>query len=183
MTIHGYDISALYFGFGPVAGHCEGCPMRGTDVWEVTRYQRKNFGGEVSETTLRFACHECGAVVFESFDGQSASFEATHGSEAGYASKPERVLGLWLWPGPRIWHGDDRGPTAYYVTLGKERPRVPSDVAGAVGWSTGPRGGVHWKAGLEPSAHGTVKVTSGRDWPSRRAAVAWIAEQIKEARQ
>jgi hypothetical protein len=178
VTIHGHDIAALYFGFGPVAGHCAGCPREGTDVWEVTRYRRKNFGGDVRETTLRFACHECGAVLFESFDGQSTSFETTHGAEAGYGSKPERVLGLWLWPGPRIWHGDERGPTAYYVTRSKERPRVPADVAGMVGWHTGPRGGVKWAAGLAPTEHGTVKTPSGQDFGSRRAAVAWIAARI-----
>jgi hypothetical protein len=176
--MHGYGIAALYFDFGPVAAHCAGCPREGTDVWEVTRHQRKNFDGEVQETTLRLACHECGAVLFESFDGQSASFEATHASETGYASKPERVLGLWLWPGPRIWRGDERGPMAYYVTRSKGRPRAAGDVAGVVGWRTGPRGGVKWAAGLAPTEYGTVQTPSGQDFGSRRAAVAWIAAQI-----
>ncbi len=115
MTVHGHGISGLYFDYRPVAGHCAGCPQQDTDLWEVTRYQRKNLDGEVTQTTLRYACHECGAVGFETFDGTWSSFENTHATEAGYGSKPDRVLGLWLWPGPRIWNGDDRGPTAYYV--------------------------------------------------------------------
>jgi hypothetical protein len=178
VTVHGHSISSLYFGFGPVAGHLPDCPYAGTDVWEVTRYQRKNLDGEVRETTFRLTCHDCGVLHFQDLDGPTSSFETTHATEAGYGSKPERVLGLWLWPGPRIWYGDGRGPTAYYVTRGKDRPREPADAVGVVGWGLGKRGGVRWSAGLEPTGHGTVKTTPGQDWPSRRAAVAWIAAQI-----
>jgi hypothetical protein len=180
VTAHGYGISGLYFGFGPVAGHLPDCPRAGTDVWEVTRHQDRNFDGEVRRTTFRLACHDCGVVHFQDLDGPDLSFETTHGTEAGYGSKPEKVLGLWLWPGPRIWHGDSRGPMAYYVTRGKARPRAASDVAGVVGWRTGPRGGVKWAAGLAPTKHGTVQTPSGQDFGSRRAAVAWIAAQLAE---
>jgi hypothetical protein len=180
VTIHGHGISDLYFGYLSPAGHLPGCPHAGTGIWEATQHVRRGPDGEARETTFRFACHDCGVVHFESIDGAMSSFETTHATEAGYGSKPEKVLGLWLWPGPRIWHGDERGPMAYYVTRDKERPRAPGDVAAVVGWGTGPRGGTRWRAGLEPSDYGTVKTPAGQDFPSRRAAVAWVAAQIGE---
>lgn len=105
------------------------------------------------------------------------SSETTHASEVGYGSKPERVAGVWLWPGPRIWHGDGRGPVAYFITATKDRPRCPEDVVGRVAWSLGPRGGIRWSAGLGCTGHGTVLESAGQTWPSRRAAVAWVAER------
>jgi hypothetical protein len=177
VTSLGHNLRSLYFKFQPVAGHMPGCTRAGTDLWEVTRFTR-DWDGDTRQTTFRFACHDCGVVAFESIDGPMASVEHTHASEIGYGSRPEKVAGLWLHPGPRIWHGDDRGPTAYYVTRTKDRPQSPDDVAGVVGWHLGPRHGIRWSAGLHPTDHGTVTTTSGQDWSSRRAAVAWIAAQV-----
>jgi hypothetical protein len=170
------NISSLYFRFRPVAGHLPDCRHHGTDAWEVTRHVWDGLDGETRETTIRLACHDCGVVHFE-HAGAAMSMETTHASEIGYGSRPERVAGLWLHPGPRIWDGDERGPTAFYVTRTKDRPRVPGDVLGVVGWHLGPRHGVRWGAGLGATGHGTVLVSADQDWPSRRAAVAWIAAQ------
>jgi hypothetical protein len=171
-------ISTLYFGFRPVAGHMPECSRVGTDAWEATQFTRPGPDDEVKETVFRFACHECGVVAFESFDGPAASLEFTHASEAGYGSRPQRAAGLWLHPGPRAWHGDDRGPRESYVTAGKDRPRQPGDVAGMVAWHLGRRAAVRWSAGLGLTGHGTVKAAAGQEFSSRCAAVAWIAAQL-----
>jgi hypothetical protein len=63
----GLTIEALYFGYRPVAGHLDGCPRRGTDTWEVTRYTRLSFDGESRETVLRLACGQCCVLHFCSF--------------------------------------------------------------------------------------------------------------------
>jgi hypothetical protein len=172
------SIRTLYFGFRPVAGHMPECSRAGTDTWEATGFTHSGPDGEIRETTLRFACHECGVVAFESLDGPMPSLEFTHATEIGYGSRPERVAGLWLHPGPRVWHGDGRGPCAFYVTQGKDRPREPGDVAGLAGWHLGKRGGVRWSAGLGLTDHGTVKTAAGQEFTSRRAAVTWIAAQL-----
>ena len=174
------NISSLYFRYEPVAAHLPDCPHAGTDMWEATRFTWRGFDGEVRDDTLRLACHACGAVAFMAADREMPEVERTSASEIGYASRPERVAGLWLHPGPRIWRGDDRGPTSYYVTVARDRPRVPGDVAGVVGWQLGPRGGVRWAAGLGLTGTGRAREPAGQDWPSRRAAVAWIAARIAE---
>ena len=166
-------ISDLYFGYRPVAGHEEGCSRRGTDVWETTRFTWDGLDGEPRRTIIRCACRLCGVVAFETTEG-GTSFECTHASQVGYASRPERVLGAWLHPGPRIWHYDDRGPVAFYVTASKEPPASPDDVLGVVGWHLGSRGGVKWRAGSGCTGHGTVLTAAGKDFASRRAAVAWV---------
>jgi len=169
----GRDIDSLYFAYKSAAGHIEGCPRHGTDVWEVSYYTYDSFRGERRETTIRCSCHLCGAVTFFSVEGDLSS-ETTHADHIGYGSKPDRALGVWLHPGPRIWHDDSRGPVCYLVTRGKEPPRRPEDVLGKVSWSLGSRGGVRWSAGLGCTGHATVNAASGRHWPSRRAAVAWV---------
>ena len=168
------SIDALYFGYKPVAGHLEGCRYRGTDTWEVTRHTWESFSGDRCEETIRLACHECGVVHFRGPGDGLGSFETTHATQVGYAGKPERVAGAWLHPGPRIWYGDDRGPTVFFVTASKEQPRRPEDVLGRVGWSLGPRHGLRWSAGLGCTGHGTVLRGAEQTWPSRRAAVAWV---------
>jgi len=179
-------IDALYFDYKPVAGHAEDCSRRGTDVWEVTRHTEyvPSWSDRHPEVTLRLACFECGVVHFERHtDGEPSGTETTHADEVGYAGKPERVAGVWLHPGPRIWHGDERGPSRFYVTTTKDRPRQPGDVLGIVGWSLGRRGGTRWSAGAGCTGHGTVEVSSGdQTWPSRRAAVAWVVEHAGGAR-
>lgn len=178
------SIDALYFGYKPVAGHAEDCLRRGTDVWEVTRHTEyvPSWSDRHPEVTLRLACHECGVIYFQT-TGAEPSFQTTHASEIGYASRPEKVAGVWLHPGPRIWHGDERGPSRFYVTATKDRPRQPADVLGMVGWSLGRRGGVRWGAGVGCTGHGTVEVSSGdQTWTSRRAAVAWVVANAAGAR-
>lgn len=177
------SMDALYFGYRPVAGHMEDCRWHGTDVWEVTRHIWESFSGDRCEETIRLACHECGVVHFRGPSDGLGSFEATHADQVGYASKPERVLGVWLHPGPRIWHGDERGPLSFYVTRSRERPRQPEDVLGVVGWTLGRRGGTRWGAGVGCTHHATVEISSGdQTWPSRRAAVAWVLAQAGGAR-
>jgi hypothetical protein len=168
---HGID--ALYFDFQPLAGHAKGCPRQGTDVWETTRYRLSSFRGDKTETTIRIACRSCGVVHFERADSD-LSTETTHASQIGYGGEPEKVAGVWLWPGPRIWYGDDRGPQAYLITAGKETPRQREDVLGIVGWHLGKRGGIRWSAGLRRTDHCTVLAPAGKDFGSRRAAVAWV---------
>ena len=176
------SVDALYFDYRPVAGHLEGCRFHGTDTWEVTRHTRESFSGERYEETIRLACHECGVVHFRGpFEGPG-SFETTHADQVGYAGKPERVAGIWLHPGPRIWYGDDRGPQVYLVTASKEPPRRPEDVLGKVGWTLGSRGGVRWSAGLGCTGHGTVLRGAEQTWTSRRAAVAWVIAAAEHAR-
>ena len=178
MTALSLGISIHYFGFRPVAGHAEDCPHRGTDMWEVTRYRETRFDGEVRETVFRFACHDCGVIHLETVDGEPGTTETTSGSEAGYAAKPERVAGLWLWAGPRMFYRDEHGPTAFYVTDTKTRPRSPADTVGVVSWGLGPRLGIKWHAGMGVSDHSTVAVRAEQEFTSRRAAVAWIAGEL-----
>jgi hypothetical protein len=175
------NIRAQYFGFRSLAAHLPGCPHAGTDTWEATRYTDTTWDGEtVRETTIRLACHDCGVVAFETFDAAPSSFECTHADNVGYGARPEKAAGLWLHPGPPIWHGHEAGPTTYYVTQIRDRPRAPADVAGVVGWHLGPRGGVRWGAGIGQTDSGCVREGAGRDWTSRRAAVAWIAARLAE---
>jgi hypothetical protein len=175
-----HNIDDLYFRYRSVAGHLEGCSRRGTDVWETTRYVRERYP-DGTETVIRSACRECGVVAFERTDSDM-SHETTHASQVGYGSKPEKVLGHWLHPGPGIWYGDDRGPTVFFVTATKEPPTRPEDVLGKVGWNLGPRHGLRWSAGLGCTDHGTVLRGAEQTWPSRRAAVAWVIENAGGAR-
>lgn len=177
MSMSGRDIRDLYFGYRPVASHMPDCSLLNSDTWEVTRHTWENFDGSKVETTVRLACHECGSITFMKFD-EEASCRSTSASAVGYGSRPERAGGLWLHPGPRYDFWAERGPTAYYVTRTKERPREPGDVAGIVGWGTGPRGGVRWEAGTGCTEYGSVEHGAGRHFTSRRAAVAWIAAQL-----
>jgi hypothetical protein len=177
VSAFGQDIASLYFRYKSAAGHMPKCALAGTDTWETTRFTWSSFDGSKTQTTLRLACGECGAVTFLRFD-EEESFEATHASQVGFGTRPERVAGLWLHPGPLIWRHDDRGPTSFYVTRTKDRPRDPADVAGVVGWHLGKRGGVRWSAGTGCTAYGSIEVGAGQDFASRRAAVAWIAAAL-----
>jgi len=174
-------ISALYLDYRPVAGHMPACSRAGTDLWEATSFGCANRTGETAEYTLRFACFECGAVSFFQFDSGPHTGEATHAGNVGYGSAPQRVQGLWLHPGPRIWRNDERGPASYFVTRAKGRPQADTDILGMVGWHLGRRGGVRWRAGLGYAgcygSYGSVQVAAGQEFGSRRAAVAWIAGQ------
>ena len=176
------NIDALYFGYRPVAGHLEGCRFHGSDLWEVTRHTWESFRGETSEVMIRLACHDCGVVYFDGPHDGLGSFDTPHASQVGYASRPEKVLGVWLHPGPRIWHDDDRGPQAYLITTSKAPPRRPEDVLGKVGWTLGPRHGVRWGAGLGCTGHGTVQRGAEQTWTSRRTAVAWVVANAGGAR-
>jgi hypothetical protein len=172
------SIDALYFDYKPVAGHMEDCRFHGTDLWEVSRHTEyvPSWSERRPEVTLRLACHACGVVHFQTSDAEG-SFETTNAGQVGYAGKPERVGGVWLHAGPRMWYGEERGPACFYVTTSKDRPRQPSDVLGMVGWGLGHRGGVRWSAGVGCTGHGTVEISSGdQTWTSRRGAVAWVVD-------
>lgn len=172
---YGETIRELYFDYQGIAGHFPGCSASG-NAFEVTQHRYRRLGGEVKRTTLRLACFECGSVFFAAIDGDWPSTEHTSADQVGYGSKPEKVLGLWLWPGPRIWHNDERGPHSYYLTRSAERPRSRDDVLGVVGWHFGSRGGLKWDAGVGLTDHGSVLATT-QNLSSRRAAVAWVIEQ------
>jgi hypothetical protein len=179
---HSSNIAGLYFEFRPVLGHRPSCSLAETSTWEVSRYEWYSFNGEeIRETTLRYACHECGVVLFETV-GTGTERQRTHGSEIGYGSPAERLrikgLELWLWPGPRILAGDKNGPTSFYVTLVNERPRSPDDILGSVGWGSGRRGAIYWAAGCGCPSYGSIKVSSGGKYRSKGAAAGWIAEQV-----
>ena len=177
MATFGLDIISLYFKFQPVASHTDGCSRAGTDSWEATRFTWESFNGEVQETTFRFVCSECGIVALHSVDGPMSSIDRTHVSRVGFGSQPERVAGMWLHPGPLLLPDDGSGPHQFYVTRSQDRPKAPGDVTGVVGWKAGRRGGVHSIAGLGVTDYGTVRTVAGRDFSSKRAAVAWVSAQ------
>jgi hypothetical protein len=169
-------ISIQYFDYRPPAGHLEGCPRHGSDVWEVTRWQERSFDDEHRQTVIRLVCSECGVIHLES-SSVEPSTSTTHAAELGFGSRPVREAGLWLWAGPLIWHGDDRGPTVFFVTSTKSRPRSADDVLGVVGWGLGQRGGVKWFAGTGYAGWG-VKEACPDKFATRRAAVKWIAAEL-----
>jgi hypothetical protein len=174
-------ITDLYFNYQSATRHGPGCSREGSDVWEVTRLTREAFGSLPEKNTFRFFCGECGHARFVTFEGD-LTYESTHASQIGFGSKPERVMGLWLHPGPRFWAGEGHGPYEFYVTRTKDRPRVAADVTGAVGWRLGPRGGIRWNASVGLTDRGNAVTAAPSDFGSRRAAVAWIAAQPEVAR-
>lgn len=169
-------ISTQYFGYQSAAGHLGTCSRHGTDVWEVTRWRDVSFDEEIRQTVIRLVCSECGVIHLETATGD-VSTSTTHAGELGFGSRPQREAGLWLWAGPLIWHGDDRGPTVFFLTADKVRPRSADDVLGAVGWSVGPRGGVRWFAGTGYTGYGVKTGYSGH-FTTRRAAVKWAAAEL-----
>jgi hypothetical protein len=179
-------ISQLYFGYHPAAQHEASCPRAASRSWDVSVHREERSAidgpGELRELEMRLACPECGVVEFlnwTSDTGPEPSRRITSTSEIGWGSKAETVMGLYLWAGPPIWARDERGPLGFFVTTKPERPREPSDCVAIVGWGTGKRGGIFWKAGLHPTGYGTVATPAPQTWKSRRSAVAWIAEQIE----
>lgn len=173
------DIGAQYFGFYPVGGHGQECPLLGTNVWEVTRHRVERYpAGEpyVSEVTLRMHCPKCGMVHFQTGDGDSS--ETTHVSQIGYGTKPERCCGLWLHAGPPLISRDGYGPYVFYVTGSPEPPTSPADVIGAVSHYFSPRRALRWMGAHGCRYQGEGKVHSNQDgFKSRRAAVQWVVDQ------
>lgn len=169
-------IAAQYFDYMPAAGHLEGCSRLGSDVWEVTRWRDRTFDDETRQTVIRLVCSECGVIHLEEMPGEPST-STTSAAELGFGSRPVREAGLWLWAGPVIWHGDDRGPTTFFVTADKVRPRSADDVLGVVGWGLGQRGGVKWFSGTGYTGYG-VKEAAPDKFSTRRAAAKWIAAEL-----
>jgi hypothetical protein len=165
----------LYFGYRPADSHLPDCSRKGTGLMEVTRAVELDFHDEVTSERYRLACSKCGTAVFVAADGE-LDRESTHASRIGFGSPPERVGGLWLHPGPPLLRDDPHGPWEYLVTRDREQPREPGDVAGRIRRDLGPRGGISWQAGIGYSEAGLVTRTAGQQFPSKRAAVRWIAE-------
>lgn len=181
----GRHIASLYLDYRPFGRHQPGCAAAASSQWEVTEYTWEPYGSQESEDTIRLACHECGAVVLlawkSTVEESPVKQEHTHADHIGYGSKPARVAGLWLHPGPSLWRGEQNGPTAYYLTKTKERPRTHADVVGVVGWKMGPRGGTKWVAGTGCTERGNVKRAADREFDSRPAAVKWVAAELAAA--
>ena len=171
-------ISRQYFDYTSAAGHEPSCSRYGTDLWEVTcRTDRKFNCEEIRGIAIRLVCHECGVIHFERSD-KEMSTEITHASQIGFGSAPEKILGLWLWAGPRIWYGDDRGPTMFLVTKTNARPRTFADVIGLVAWNFTRRGALRWAAGIGYNGF-SVEKASDQQFASRRAAVRWVLEAAR----
>lgn len=174
----GRHIADLYFRYRPVSGHASDCPAAADNAWQVAEYRHESFDGTKTETVLRLVCDRCGGVrFFTSHD--EMSYETTNVANIGFGAKPERVAGLWLHPGPPIWHGHEWGPMAFYVTTTKERPRVVADVAGVIAWRQGKRGGQRWDAGIGLTDYGSIQTGAGRDFATRHAAAAWIKSELE----
>lgn len=179
MSVFGKTIASLYFEYESMCWHEPGCPQADGDQWQVTRHVYYGIGSEDEETTLRFLCEQCGSIVLLAFKGiPEPEFSST--DALGFGAKPERVAGLWLHPGPRLWEGEEHGHSDYYVTRTKDRPRTPEDVAGVVGFGLGPRGGIRWRAGLGANEYGRAKTVAEDPFKSRPAAVKWITEHLDE---
>lgn len=178
MKFFGTDIKSLYFDYTSPVWHEPGCSHAIGGQLDVGLYRYE--GREIQEFTLRLMCPGCGAVTFVSMNGEP-DMERTDTSAIGFGLKPEKVAGLWLHPGPPLWRGEEHGPTKFYVTRTKDRPRAPEDVDGIVGWSPGRRGGIHWQAELAAVKYDMVvaKETADRDFKSRPAAVKWIAAHLE----
>jgi hypothetical protein len=171
----GRHIADLYFHYQPVGGHVPDCPAAADGVWEVAEYHRDNLAGR--ETVLRMVCRQCGGARF--FTSHEMTYESTNVANIGFGAKPERVAGLWLHAGPPLWQGHKWGPTAFYVTTTKERPRAFADVAGIIGWRQGKRGGQRWDAGTGCSDYGSIQAGAGRDFNTKHAAAAWIKSELE----
>ena len=173
-------IAQQYFDYQPAAGHLEACSRHGSDVWEVTRWQERglssSYDDEIRQTVIRLVCQECGVIHSEIITGEPTT-ETTSSAVLGFGSRPIREAGLWLWAGPLIWNGDDRGPTTFFVTADKARPRSADDVLGVVGWGLGQRGGISWFAGTGYTGWGVKEAAPGK-FHTRRGAAKWIAAEL-----
>lgn len=184
----GRHIASLYFDYKPFGWHQPGCAAAASSQWEVTEYTWAPSYSKTTETTIRLACHECGAVVLLTWKQDDEAGQATvkqehtHARHVGYGSKPQQCAGLWLHAGPSMWRGEENGPTSYYLTRTKERPATHADVVGVVGWQMGKRGGIRWVAGIGCTEHGNVERNNGDgDFASRPAAVKWVMAELAAA--
>jgi hypothetical protein len=174
-------IAKQYFDYRPAADHEPACSRYGSDVWEVTRYQERGLSStydyETRQTVIRLVCQECGVIHSEMMPGEPST-ETTSSALLGFGSRPVREAGLWLWAGPLIWNGDDRGPTTFFVTSTKSRPRTADDVLGVVAWGLGQRGGIRWTCGTGYTGWGCKVAGPEKGFSSRRAAVKWVAAEL-----
>lgn len=167
----------LYFEFQPAAAHKSDCPRRGTALVEATKHVETDLYGEVEQETYRFACSECGEVLFV-FSDHDLSSERTNVGQIGFGAKPEWVGGFWLHPGPRLLIDDEKGPWEYLVTRKRTRPQTTDEVVGKIHSVPGPRGGTRWSAGVGYDERGFVTANAEDFFRSKPAAVGWIADAL-----
>lgn len=190
MTIRDH-IGHQYFGYRPVPGHASECTQGPASRWEVATHVDYGFGEhdrEVRRESLRLTCTECGAVRFYGTTpdfGPGLEVDITTTAGLGFGAAPERVAGVWLWPGPLALYAEKHGPESYLVTAYKVRPSSPGAVVGLIGWGRNlarSNGAVRWHAGVGCTEWGSIKEAAPDHFTSKTAAAKWLAGQLESRR-
>lgn len=186
-------IGRQYFGYEPVSGHTDDCTQGPGSKWEVSIYVEYGFGEhdqDVRHENIRLTCTECGAVRYYRTGHEDYGFglkrDHTSTAEVGFGAAPERVAGVWLWPGPLMEFAEKHGPESYLVTAYKVRPTSPGAVVGLIGWGRNAariNGAIRWHAGLGCTDWGSIKDPAPGPFTSRTAAAKWIAAQLATRRE
>lgn len=186
-------IGRQYFSYEPVTGHTSECTQGPASRWEVSTYVEYGFGeedGDVRHENLRLTCTECSAVRFYRSGypdyGLGLKIDRTTTDEVGFGSAPERVAGMWLWPGPLATYAEKHGPESYFVTAYKVRPSSPGAVVGIIGWSKNlsrSNGALRWRAGIGCTDWGSIKEAAPDYFTSKTAAAKWVAAQLATRRE
>lgn len=191
MTIRN-NIGRSYFGYRPVPGHTDECSQGPASRWEVATHVEYRLGDddqEIRRESLRLTCTECGAVRVYSTNpefGLGLEVDRTNTAELGYGAAPERVAGVWLWPGPLALYAEKHGPESYLVTAYKVRPSSPGAVVGLIGWGRNlsrSNGAVRWHAGVGCTEWGSIKEEAPDYFTSKTAAAKWLAGQLATRRE
>lgn len=150
----------------------------GEPQWLV--HERARDVADGTRLELRLGCPSCGAAHLITVESDSRSDarwgvtrrESTSTHRIGFGGAPQRVCGLFLWPGPAP-HAS-AAPASYAVTTVNERPGCREEIAGSVSRYLTPRRAARWIAavGYDPA----VKIRDG--FRSARAAAAWLADQL-----
>lgn len=187
------SIGRQYFSYEPVGGHTNDCTQGPGSRWDVATYIEYGFGDQdqdVRHENIRLTCTECGAVKFYRTGhpdyGPGLKIDRTSTAELGFGAAPERVAGVWLWPGPLALYAEKHGPESYLVTAYKVRPSSPGAVVGLVGWARNlarSNGAIRWYAGLGCTEWGSIKEAAPDHFTSRTAAAKWLAGQLATRRE